>query len=70
MVAELECDTRLYRFKCPTCGAAGDPECTMEEAQAGADEHLKLYPDHKPQAVDPFSGPDGATNTVPAQAGP
>jgi hypothetical protein len=65
-VAEMECDTRLYRFKCPTCGAVGEPECTQEEAQEDADQHRKLYPDHLPEAVDPLSSPDGATNSVPA----
>ena len=54
MTAELECDTRLYRFKCPTCGASGDPECTLEEAQADAEKHQQAFPDHKPEAADPF----------------
>ena len=54
MAAELECDTRLYRFKCPTCGASGDPECTLEEAQADAKKHQREFPDHKPEATDPL----------------
>jgi hypothetical protein len=52
MVAGMKCDTKLYRFKCGTCGEQQD-ECTEEDAQADADKHMAENPDH---VVD-ISGP-------------
>jgi hypothetical protein len=55
MTVDMECDTKMFMFKCATCGQSGEARCTEEEAQADANEHQTTYPGHVPEVSGPGS---------------
>jgi hypothetical protein len=52
MTVGMECDTRMYQFRCPACGEQAEPECSQDEADADAEKHYKEHPDHRPAEAD------------------
>jgi hypothetical protein len=48
MTLSMECDTRMWRYRCPVCKFEGPPQCTVEEAQADETAHLQDNPTHAP----------------------
>jgi hypothetical protein len=59
LVTSAECDNRAFVFKCNSCGEQGKPECTEEEAEVDAKNHIKLNPDHAAYPTGPGLNPSG-----------